>query len=131
MQDNWNNRRVSLMNLNTPLYSSGGSPMVFSVFHSAFAVYGVVDYLGTGGNVVRFYNSGASTTERDFTAGELTDGTYTTWLDGTSSSNTRVAKLYNQLGDSDLDLQHPNLSSRPWYESSENTIRFDGAGYFQ
>tara|TARA_B100002019_G_C21209160_1_gene568405 strand:- start:124 stop:1080 length:957 start_codon:yes stop_codon:yes gene_type:complete len=131
MQDNWNNRRVSLMNLNTPLYSSGGSPMAFSVFHSAFAVYGVVDYLGTGGNVVRFYNTGASTSERDFTADELTDGTYTTWLDGASNALTRVAKLYNQLGDSDLDLQHPNASSRPWYEASENTIRFDQAGYFQ
>ena len=62
---------------------------------------------------------------------ELTDGTYTTWLDGASSSSTRVATLYNQLGDSDLDLKNPNSSSRPFYESSENTIRSDGTGYFQ
>ena len=70
--------------------------------------------------------------ERDFTATELTDGsTYTTWLDGASSSLTRVAKLYNQLGDSDLDLSNANSSGRPYYETSENTIRFDATGYFQ
>ena len=131
MQDNWNNRKVSLMNLNTPLYSSGGSPMAFSVFHSAFAIYGTVDYLGTGGNLVRFYNIGASTSERDFTEAELTDGTtYTNWLDGASTGLTRIAKLYNQLGDSDLDLTNASASNRPWYESSENAIRFDQAGYF-
>ena len=101
------------------------------VVSSAFAIYGTVDYVGNGGNVVRFYNIGADTTERDFTAKELTDGTYTTWLDGASSSITRVAKLYNQKGDSDFDLSNPSTSSRPWYESSENTIRFDQAGYFQ
>lgn len=102
-----------------------------TIFEDAFAIYGTVDYLGNGNNVARFYNSGASTNERDFTATELTDGTYTTWLDGASSSSTRVATLYNQLGDSDLDLKNPNSSSRPFYESSENTIRSDGTGYFQ
>ena len=101
-----------------------------TIFDSAFAIYGTVDYLGNGNNVIRFYNAGASTTERDFTATELTDGTYTTWLDGASSSATRVAKLYNQKGNSTLDLQHPSSSSRPWYESSENTVRFDQLNYF-
>lgn len=101
-----------------------------TIFDDAFAIYGTVDYLGNGNNVARFHNSSASTTERDFTATELTDGTYTTWLDGAASSNTRVAKLYNQKGDSDLDLQHPSSTSRPWYESSENTVRFDQLGYF-
>ena len=106
----------------------GGFP---SIFYQAFAIYGVVDYLGNGNNVARFYNASASTTERDFTAAELTDGsTYTTWLDGASTAQTRVGKLYNQLGDSDLDLQHPSSTSRPWYESSENTVRFDQLGYF-
>ena len=107
----------------------GGFP---SIFYQAFAVYGVVDYLDNGNVVVRLHNSEASTTERDFTAAELTDGsTYTTWLDGGNTSLTRAAKLYNQLGDSDLDLQHPSASSRPNYEASENTLRFDQAGYFQ
>ena len=103
-----------------------------TIFDDAFAIYGTVDYVGNGGNVVRFYNIGASTSEKDFTEAELTDGsTYTTWLDGASSSLTRIAKLYNQLGDSDFDLSNANSSSRPWYESSENTIRFDQSGYFQ
>ena len=111
----------------------GASPSYIkpSVFKSAFAIYGVVDYVGTGSNVVRFYNSSASSSERDFTATELTDGTYTTWLDGASSAITRVAKLYNQLGDSDLDLSNPSSSGRPYYETSENTIRYDTTGYFQ
>ena len=112
----------------------GASPSYIkpSIFKSAFALYGVVDYLGTGNDVVRFYNIGADTTERDFTASELTDGsTYTNWLDGASSSITRVAKIYNQLGDSDLDLSNPSTSNRPYYETSENTIRFDSTGYFQ
>lgn len=109
----------------------GSMPSYVPVISSAFAIYGVVDYVGNGGNVVRFYNIGADTTERDFTAKELTNGTYTTWLDGASSSLTRVAKLYNQLGDSDFDLTQVSTTLRPWYESSENTIRFDQAGYFQ
>ena len=106
----------------------GGFP---SIFYQAFAIYGVVDYLGNGNNVARFYNASASTTERDFTAAELTDGsTYTTWLDGASTGGTRVAKLYNQFGDSDLDVQHPSSTSRPWYESTTNEVRFDQLGYF-
>ena len=81
-----------------------------TIFEDAFAIYGTVDYLGTGNNVVRFYNIGASTSERDFTEAELTDGTtYSNWLDGASSSITRVAKLYNQLGDSDWGLGRPFL----------------------
>ena len=109
----------------------GSMPSYVPVISSAFAIYGTVDYVGNGGNVVRFYNIGADTTERDFTAKELTDGTYTTWLDGASSAITRVAKLYNQLGDSDLDLIQSSSSIRPYYETSENTIRFDQVGYFQ
>ena len=110
----------------------GSMPSYVPVISSAFSIYGVVDYVGNGGNVVRFYNAGASTNERDFTEAELTDGsTYTNWLDGASSNATRVAKLYNQLGDSDFDLSNPNSSNRPYYETSENTIRFDSTGYFQ
>jgi len=106
----------------------GGFP---SIFYQAFAVYGLVDYLDNGNVVARLYNADASTSERNFTAAELTDGsTYTTWLDGANTAVTRVAKLYNQLGDSDLDLSHPSASSRPNYEASENTLRFDQAGYF-
>ena len=106
----------------------GGFP---SIFYQAFAVYGLVDYLDNGNVVARLYNADASTSERNFTAAELTDGsTYTTWPDGANTAVTRVAKLYNQLGDSDLDLSHPSASSRPNYEASENTLRFDQAGYF-
>ena len=107
----------------------GGFP---SIFYQAFAVYGLVDYLDNGNVVARLYNASASTSERNFTAAELTDGsTYTTWLDGASTASTRVATLYDQLGDSNLDLSHPSASSRPLYLSSDNTLQFDQSGYFQ
>lgn len=103
-----------------------------TIFDSAFAVYGVVDYVGTGGNVARLYNDNADTTERDFTASELVDGsTYSTWLNGASTASTKVVKLYNQRGDSDLDLYNTSAGASPNYESSENTVRFDQSGYFQ
>ena len=103
-----------------------------TIFDSAFAVYGVVDYVGTGGNVARLYNDNADTTERDFTASELVDGsTYSTWLNGASTASTKVVKLYNQRGVSDLDLYNTSAGASPNYESSENTVRFDQSGYFQ
>ena len=107
-------------------------PVSKTIFDSAFAVYGLVDYVGNGGNVARFNNSGASTTERDFTAAELVDGsTYNTWLNGASTASTKVVKLYEQRGDSDLDILNNSAGSSPNYEASENTIRFDQSGYFQ
>ena len=117
------------MNLNTPLYSSGGSPMAFSVFHDAFAIYGTIDYLGSGASVIRMFNYSASPQERDFTATELTDGTYSTWA-GSNSAYTRVAIIYNQQGDSDLDLTHPSMSNRHYYDSSTNEIRIDQANQY-
>jgi hypothetical protein len=129
MQDNYNNRKVSLMNLNTPLNSSGGSPMAFSVFHDAFAIYGVHDYLGTGGNVVRMFVYSASPQERDFTADELTDGTFSSWA-GSSAGYAKVAKIYNQTGDSDLDLSSPTTSNYHFYDNTNNEIRPDQAGYY-
>ena len=110
----------------------GSTPSYVPVISSAFVVYGLTDYVGNGDNVVRLHNTGASTSERNFTEAELTDGTtYSNWLDGASTNATRVAKLYNQLGDSDFDLQHPSSSARPLYVASENTIQFDQFGYFQ
>lgn len=117
------------MNLNTPLNSSGGSPMAFSVFHSAFAIYGSVDYLGTGNKLLRMFVYSASPQERDFTEEELTDGTFTTWA-GSSASYARINKLYNQLGDSDLDLSTPTSSLNLFYNPTNNEVRTDSAGYY-
>ena len=117
------------MNLNTPLNSSGGSPMAFTIFHDAFAVYGVHDYLGTGGNVVRMFVYSASPQEKDFTADELTDGTFSSWA-GSNASYAKVAKIYNQLGDSDLDLTTPVTNNYHFYDFANNEIRPDQAGYY-
>lgn len=118
------------MNLNTPLYSSGGSPMAFSVFNDAFAIYGSVDYLGTGNDILRMFVYSASPQERDFTETELTDGTFSTWA-GASVNYARVTKLYNQLGDSDLDLATPTSSKQFFYNPTDNEIRSDSSGYYQ
>ncbi len=104
--------------------------MAFSVFHSAFAIYGSIDYLGTGNNLLRMFVYSASPQERDFTEEELTDGTFTTWA-GSSASYARINKLYNQLGDSDLDLSTPVSNNNLFYNPTNNEIRVDQAGYYQ
>ena len=100
-----------------------------TIFDSAFAIYGSVDYLGTGNKLLRMFVYSASPQERDFTEEELTDGTFTTWA-GSSASYARINKLYNQLGDSDLDLSTPTSSLNLFYNPTENEIRSDSAGYY-
>tara|TARA_Y100000356_G_scaffold132365_1_gene137526 strand:- start:2241 stop:3173 length:933 start_codon:yes stop_codon:yes gene_type:complete len=118
MQDNYNNPRVSLMNLNTPLFSSGGSPMAFpKITESAYGAWSTYDIYGTGNDVIRLRNSSSTPTERDFTATELTDGTYSSWY---SSGTTFVTKMYDQK--SSNDLYHPASGSQPKYSSSDNTV---------
>ena len=72
-----------------------------TIMNDAFALYGLYDWLGTGNNVVRFYNLNSSPQERDFTADELTDGTYASWY---VSGNTDIYKFYDQKGVSDHDM---------------------------
>lgn len=107
----------------------GQVEVVKNVFDDAFAIYGSVDMLGTGNAVVRMFVYNASPSERDFTATELTDGTFSTWA-GSSSSYARVAKIYNQKGDSDLDLSHASSSLYHFYDPNTNEIRPDQAGYY-
>jgi hypothetical protein len=107
----------------------GQVEVVKNVFDDAFAIYGSVDMLGTGNAVVRMFVYSASPQERDFTAKELTDGTFSTWA-GSSASYSRVSKIYNQKGDSDLDLSHASSSLYHFYDPSTNEIRPDQAGYY-
>ena len=108
----------------------GQVEVVKNIFDDAFAIYGSVDMLGTGNAVVRMFVYNATPSERDFTAKELTDGTFSTWA-GSSSSYARVAKIYNQKGDSDLDLTHAVSSLYHFYDPNTNEIRPDQAGYYQ
>ena len=108
----------------------GQVEVVKNVFDDAFAIYGSVDMLGTGNAVVRMFVYSASPQERDFTETELTDGTFSTWA-GSSASYARVSKIYNQKGDSDLDLTHAMSSLYHFYDPSTNEIRPDQAGYYQ
>lgn len=118
MQDNYNNRKVSLMNLNTPLFSSGGSPMAFpKITESAYGAWSTYDIYGTGNDVIRLRNASSSPTERDFTATELTDGTYSSWY---SSGTTYVTKMYDQK--SSNDLFQPTSVVQPKYSSTDNTV---------
>jgi hypothetical protein len=101
-----------------------------NIFNDAFSMYGVDDYLGTGNAVVRLYNSSSSPQERDFTAAELTDGTYTSWY---VSGTTRVYKLYDQKGVSghDLTAGGSQSSQAPAYVNSGNYMDFAAVGYYQ
>lgn len=107
------------MNLNTPLFSSGGSPMAFpKITESAYGAWGLYDIYGTGNDVVRLRNANSTPTERDFTAIELTNGTYSSWY---SSGNTFVTKLYDQKGSN--DIVQGSSSGQPKYSSADNTIQ--------
>ena len=89
-----------------------------SLLLDAFGAWGTHDFYGAGNAVVRLRNSASSPTERDFTATELTDGTYTSWY---SSGQTYVSKMYDQKGSN--DLYHASTSQHPKYDSSDNTVQ--------
>ena len=108
----------------------GQVEVVKNVFSDAFGVWGVIDYVGSGNAVVRLKDTSNTLSETDFTATELTDGTFTSWLGSININNIRTAKLYNQLGDSTLDFSHPSSNSQPRYYNSDNSINFNQAGYF-
>lgn len=101
-----------------------------NIFNDAFSMYGVDDYLGTGNAIVRLYNSNSSPQEKDFTAAELTDGTYTSWY---VSGTTKVYKLYDQKGVSNHDLAAGGYQSSqaPTYINAGNYMDFAAVGYYQ
>lgn len=89
------------------------------VLNRATKVYSFLDVLGSGNNVCQLYNANSSPTSRDFTATELTDGTYTSWY---VSGTTKVTLLYDQStgsGSGDIPISAPS-SSAPNYDSSDN-----------
>ena len=101
-----------------------------TIMNDAFALYGLFDWLGTGNNVVRFYNPNSSPQERDFTATELTDGTYASWY---VSGTTDIYKFYDQKGVSDYDMvaAGSGFSSAAHYISATNEADFLATGYYQ
>lgn len=88
-----------------------------SLLLDAYGAWGTYDFYGAGNAVVRLRNTASSPTERDFTAKELTDGTYTSWY---SSGQTYVSKMYDQKGSN--DLYHASTSFHHKYDASDNTV---------
>ena len=101
-----------------------------TIMDDAFALYGLFDWLGTGNNIVRFYNPNSSPQERNFTAAELTDGTYASWY---VSGTTDIYKFYDQKGVSDHDMTAAGsgFSSAAHYISATNEADFTATGYYQ
>ncbi len=101
-----------------------------TIMNDAFALYGLFDWLGTGNNVVKFYNPNSSPQERDFTAAELTDGTYASWY---VSGTTDIYKFYDQKGVSDHDMTAAGsgFSNAAHYISATNEADFTATGYYQ
>lgn len=108
----------------------GASPSYIkpNIFNSAFSVYGLYDYVGSGNAVVRLRDSSATPTEKDFTEAELGDGTFTSWLTG---STAYVAKFYDQKGTTAHDLVALGSSNQAPYVPSTNEVNLSSSGYFQ
>lgn len=108
----------------------GASPsyIASNIFNDAFSVYGLYDWLGTGGNVVRMYNSSASPTERDFTEAQLSDGTYSTWA---GSGTSKISKFYDLKGVSDHDIFASSSANQMQYYASDNEFFMNASGYYQ
>lgn len=99
-----------------------------SLLLDAYGAWGTHDFYGAGNAVVRLRNPSSTPTERDFTATELTDGTYDSWY--STGIQTFVTKMYDQKGSNDL-LQ-PSSSSQPKYSSSDNTVeQYQPSQYFR
>lgn len=99
-----------------------------TIMDDAFSVYGLYDWLGTGGNIVRMYNSSASPTERDFTEAQLSDGTYSTWA---GSGTSKISKFYDLKGVSDHDIFASSSANQMQYYASDNEFYMAPSGYYQ
>ena len=101
--------------------AQGQYPAEVSVRSTAVKIYSFLDILGTGNDVCQLYNANSSPTSRDFTATELTDGTYTSWY---VSGTTKVTALYDQniIGGPSVGVVPITASSSiaPDYDSSDN-----------
>jgi hypothetical protein len=101
-----------------------------TIMDDAFALYGLYDWLGTGNNIVRFYNPNSSPQERDFTEAELTDGTYASWH---VSGTTDIYKFYDQKGVSDHDMVSGanSITNAAHYSSVTNEAMFTAVAFMQ
>ena len=81
--------------------------------------YSTYDLFGTGRAVIRLRDTVPHTgddTERDFTAKELTDGTFTYWAQSQDNDGIKVVKVYDQAfrkRTSDFNLAIPNSPDTP------------------
>ena len=94
-----------------------------TVFSTAYGVWSTKDVFGTNSNVIELVSGGASPGTRNFTATELTDGTYASWVSGTPTVKT----LYDQVGS--LHLTQGFSGVAPIYVSSGNTLQFNKDGF--
>lgn len=96
-----------------------------SVLTLATNAYALYDLYGNGNAVIRLFSSASTPTERDFTATELTDGTFTSWY---SSGAIKTTKLYDQKAS--LDLFNNSSVTQPDYVPSSNVLDFQRFQYF-
>jgi hypothetical protein len=105
----------------------GSTPSYVPITDSAFAVYSTHDLVASGGNVVRLVDSLATPTERDFTAKELIDGTYSSWA---VSSTPYVATIYDQKGGTNTNFTASGATQQARYNSGNNSIEFIQTGQY-
>lgn len=112
------------LNLASGVSTASGEP---SVLAQAYGAWSTLDVFGTGGNVIRLRDASASPTERDFTATELTDGTYDSWA-VSGEGSVFVTDVYDQSGS--FTVSNGSSVSQPKYISSDNSILFDRTAPF-
>ena len=98
-----------------------------SVLAQAYGAWSTLDVFGTGGNVIRLRDASASPTERDFTATELTDGTYDSWA-VSGEGSVFVTDVYDQSGS--FTVSNGSSVAQPKYIASDNSILFDRTAPF-
>lgn len=100
--------------------SLGASPSYIqpSVASRANNAYSFLDIYGSGNDVCQLYNGASNPTSRDFTADELTDGTYNAWY---NSGTTLVTVMYDQKGS--FDVSESSFAA-PQYDDANNQMYF-------
>ena len=93
----------------------------------AYGAWSTLDVFGTGGNVIRLRDASASPTERDFTATELTDGTYDSWA-VSGEGSVFVTDVYDQSGS--FTVSNGSSVAQPKNIASDNSILFDRTAPF-
>ena len=116
---------MSLSNISFPRYEQDYERTLADL--APELVYASTDLMGTGGNIVQVQRASNSDIE-DFTGAELYDGTYASFISGTTG---KITKIYNQGTTRNLtpnrDLSQDVSANQPVVDVANKRFIFDDA----